>query len=101
MQELRLWFFDSRGGFQIQEWDDDRSPVGQENWVDVAAVDWPRQTNAELVHRYQKVIPSLGFVHIRTFASVALQSEAGVYPHRQPGINYDWTRLATSPGLVS
>ncbi|SPQ24250.1 ad05ba95-91f8-4216-adb7-db32bacf733c [Thermothielavioides terrestris] len=88
--ELLLWFFDSRGGFRFQQKDAATGQrVGQPNWVDARAVDWFRRTNAELVRAAGgRPIPSLAFVHIPTNASLALQ-EAGVDPHRQPGIDDD------------
>lgn len=86
--ELILWFFDSRGGWRYQQQRANGTKVGQPNWVDSSVVNWFEQTQAELRLRYQKPIPSLAFVHIPSNASLALQ-EAGVDPHRQPGINDD------------
>ncbi|KAI3321849.1 Metallo-dependent phosphatase [Xylariaceae sp. AK1471] len=86
--QLILWFFDSRGGFKYQEKDTSGNRVGQPNWVDVSVVDWFRQTSTNIAKTYGKIIPSLGFVHIPTYASVALQ-QAGVDPNREPGINDD------------
>lgn len=88
--ELLLWFFDSRGGFYFQETNEDGSNVGQPNWVDYDVVNWFQQTNAKFVNKYQKMIPSLAFVHIPTNASQALQTQAGVDPNFQPGINDDY-----------
>ena len=92
--ELLLWFFDSRGGFRYQEWDENGDQVGHPNWVDVSVVEWFQQTNADLVNQYQKVIPSLAFTHIPTEASRVLQSKGnknntGWHPNYQPGINDD------------
>lgn len=92
--ELLLWFFDSRGGFRYQEWDEDGRQVKHPNWVDYSVVQWFQQTNAELVNRHEKVIPSLAFTHIPTEASRALQAQrydntGGVHPNLQPGINDD------------
>lgn len=108
--ELLLWFFDSRGGFQFQRKDPTTGKrVGQPNWVDHRVVDWFQRTNAQLVRRAGRAIPSLGFVHIPTNASLVLQ-EAGIDPHRQPGINDDeplsqqaqgWCRDGTSDGGCS
>ncbi|KAI0139349.1 Metallo-dependent phosphatase [Xylariaceae sp. FL1272] len=86
--ELLLWFFDSRGGFEKQMKDADGNKVGRPNWVDDEVVEWFKMTNREMVDTYEKVIPSLGFVHIPTYASVALQ-QAGIDPNEQPGINDD------------
>jgi hypothetical protein len=87
--KLLLWFFDSRGGFHYQRTDPATgNRVGKPNWVDSRVVDWFKRTNADLVAAAGKVIPSLGFVHIPTNASLALQNK-GVDPYRQPGINDD------------
>ncbi|KAI1327774.1 Metallo-dependent phosphatase [Xylariaceae sp. FL0255] len=86
--ELLLWFFDSRGGFKYQVLDANGSEIGNPDWVDEAVVDWFVKTNDNLVSQYEKVIPSLGFVHIPTYASYALQ-QIGVDPHQEPGINDD------------
>jgi len=88
--ELLLWFFDSRGGYLFQQVDSDGDRVGQEDWVDARVVEWFRATNAAFVSKYGRVIPSLGFVHIPTNASLALQTEAGVDPNKEPGINDDY-----------
>ncbi|CAI6334048.1 unnamed protein product [Periconia digitata] len=85
---LLLWFFDSRGGFKHQEKDSAGDRVGQANWVDISVVQWFQQTHALLTNQYQKTLPSLVFVHIPTYASVAYQN-AGISPHYQPGINDD------------
>ncbi|OTB11410.1 hypothetical protein K445DRAFT_68273 [Daldinia sp. EC12] len=86
--ELILWFFDSRGGFRYQQKDESNKRVGQPDWVDFSVVNWFIQTNNELVGKYGKIIPSLAFVHIPTYASYILQKE-GVDPHAEPGINDD------------
>lgn len=87
--ELILWFFDSRGGFRYRDaTGPNGTRVGQPNWVDFSVVEWFEQTQAELRLQYQKVIPSLAFVHIPCNASLALQ-EAGVDPRREPGIDDD------------
>ncbi|KAF4122834.1 hypothetical protein GMORB2_7141 [Geosmithia morbida] len=87
--DLILWFFDSRGGFYTQEFDEDGDPLAQPDWVDTSVVDWFRTTNAQLVRQHGRVIPSLAFVHIPTNASRALQQERGVDANCQPGINDD------------
>lgn len=86
--ELLLWFFDSRGGFRYREKDATGARVGNPGWVDFSVVNWFLETNAELVNKYNKIIPSLAFVHIPTYASYVLQ-KVGVDPHREPGINDD------------
>ncbi|KAI1824176.1 hypothetical protein F4861DRAFT_507539, partial [Xylaria intraflava] len=88
LPQLLLWFFDSRGGFKYQQLNATGSLIGQPNWVDDRVVRWFRHTNSKLTRRYGKVIPSLGFVHIPTYASAALQ-QAGVDPNLQPGVNDD------------
>ncbi|KAI5924185.1 Metallo-dependent phosphatase-like protein [Camillea tinctor] len=85
---LLLWFFDSRGGFLYQQKDAEGQRVGQPNWVDTSVVDWFVQSSAQLTETYNKVIPSLAFVHIPTFASYAFQRE-GVDPRLEPGVNDD------------
>ena len=45
-----------------------------------------------------KTIPSLAFVHIPTNASRALQTEAGVHKHYQPGINDDYPLAQQAEG---
>lgn len=95
---LILWFFDSRGGFYYQEKDSSGNQVGQPNWVDQSVVNWFLQTNNQLRQRYRKTIPSLAFVHIPTNASQALQTEAGVDPNHQPGINDDYILAQQAQG---
>ncbi|KAH8659888.1 Metallo-dependent phosphatase-like protein [Xylariales sp. PMI_506] len=87
--ELLLWFFDSRGGYMFQELDSSGNQIGQPDWVDTSVVNWFTETRTELSAQYGKTIPSLGFVHIPTNASLALQQELGVDANRQPGINDD------------
>ncbi|KAK3686992.1 hypothetical protein LTR37_019244 [Vermiconidia calcicola] len=87
---LLLWFFDSRGGFHFQQLDASGDLVGQPNWVDQSVVDWFKATNDNLVQQYGTPIPSLAFVHTPTDASRALQTEAGIDAHHQPGINDDY-----------
>ncbi|KAH6705026.1 Metallo-dependent phosphatase-like protein [Verticillium dahliae] len=86
--ELLLWFFDSRGGFKVQERQANGADVSHPNWVDSSVVEWFRTSHARIAQRFGKTIPSLGFVHIPTQASQALQL-SGVHPNHQPGINYD------------
>ncbi|KAL6414308.1 putative inactive purple acid phosphatase 16 [Ilyonectria robusta] len=99
--ELLLWFFDSRGGFYFQEWNDDGSEVGQPNWVDSSVVNWFRQTNQALVTQHGKAIPSLAFVHIPTYASLMLQTKSGIDGNRQPGINDDYPLAPQAQGWCS
>ncbi|POS80225.1 hypothetical protein DHEL01_v201384 [Diaporthe helianthi] len=95
---LILWFFDSRGGHLYQELDADGNMVGRQNWVDTSVVNWFQQTNAELVQRHGRVIPSLAFVHIPTNGSQAFQTKVGVNSTRQPGINDDYPLAAQGQG---
>lgn len=86
--DLLLWFFDSRGGARFQERNAAGKQIGLKNWVDIKVVEWFQQMNAQLVNKYQKILPSLVFVHIPTYASLAFQ-QSGVNPHYEPGINDD------------
>ncbi|EPS31448.1 hypothetical protein PDE_06403 [Penicillium oxalicum 114-2] len=88
--ELLLWFFDSRGGVYYQETDASGNEIPQPNWVDVSVVEWFKATNADLVRKYRKHIPSLVFVHIPTDAFRAIQTQQGMDPHKEPGINDDY-----------
>jgi hypothetical protein len=85
--ELLLWFFDSRGGFYYKENKPDGSFVEQPSWVDATAATWFQQESTRLAKKFQKVIPSLAFVHIPIFASEAFGMTIGVDEHLQPGIN--------------
>jgi hypothetical protein len=98
---LILWFFDSRGGFLYQQSSPSGKQIGQPDWVDESVVDWFKTTNAQLVERYEKTIPSLVFVHIPTNASRAFQTEVGVDPNRQPGINDDFPLAQQGEGWCS
>ena len=98
--ELLLWFFDSRGGARFQEKNAKGGQIGLKNWVDTKVVEWFQQTNAELVNKFQKTLPSFVFVHIPTYASLALQ-RAGVHPNYQPGINDDVPASPQSQGWCS
>ena len=95
---LILWFFDSRGGHYFQQ----RTPYGdliaQPNWVDQSVVDWYKETSNDLTKTYGRTIPSLAFVHIPVNAAQALQTEEGVDPHHQPGINDDYPLAQQSQG---
>jgi hypothetical protein len=95
---LLLWFFDSRGGFYFQALNASGDQVVQPDWVDVSVVDWFKETNQNLAQQYGRTIPSLAFVHIPTNASQALQTEAGVNPNFQPGINDDYILAQQAPG---
>ncbi|KAI1437277.1 Metallo-dependent phosphatase [Xylaria sp. CBS 124048] len=97
---LLLWFFDSRGGFKYQELDASGNWIGQPDWVDERVVSWFQDTNKKLTHRYGKTIPSLGFVHIPTYASAALQT-VGVDSHQEPGVNDDVPLAPQAQGWCS
>lgn len=98
---LILWFFESRGGVHYQQRSSTGDFVGQSNWVDQSVVDWFQKIHAELCHHYRKVVPSLAFVHIPTNASRALQTEAKVHPHYQPGLNDDYILDSQARGWCS
>lgn len=120
---LLLWFFDSRGGTKYQQRHLDpvtNQPLAlpEENWVHPAVVEWFKATSAALQLQAkaapsgaaERVIPSIGFVHIPTSASLALQqgkapqqqqrhqSQKGVDANRQPGINDDVPLSAQGQG---
>jgi len=95
---LLLWFFDSRGGFYYQEQNATGDRVGQPDWVDQSVVDWFTATNQELTDEHGGPIPSLAFVHIPTYASQVLQTEAKVKKHYQPGINDDYPLAPQAQG---
>ncbi|KAJ5157725.1 uncharacterized protein N7482_008825 [Penicillium canariense] len=95
---MLLWFFDSRGGYYYQELDSSGNEVAQPNWVDDSVVGWFRTTNAKLVKKYHKHIPSLVFVHIPTNASQAIQTEVGINPYKEPGINDDYVLAQQGEG---
>jgi len=96
--EMLLWFFDSRGGNYYQELNASGSEVGQPDWVDQSVVDWFTATRDNLTTVYNKTIPSLAFVHIPTNASQALQTEPGVNPNYEPGINDDYILAQQAQG---
>ncbi|KAJ5698707.1 hypothetical protein N7462_000712 [Penicillium macrosclerotiorum] len=96
--KMLLWFFDSRGGYYYQELDSSGNEVAQPNWVDTSVVNWFKRTNAELVEKYRKQIPSLVFVHIPTNASQAFQTQVGVNAHQEPGINDDYVLAQQGEG---
>ncbi|KJZ79153.1 hypothetical protein HIM_01304 [Hirsutella minnesotensis 3608] len=99
--ELLLWFFDSRGGNYFQQRNFDGTNRPQPSWVHLSVVDWFQKTSAELGAKYRRIIPSLAFVHIPTYASRAIQIEKGresVDPHLQPGINDDYPMSSQAQG---
>lgn len=85
--ELLLWFFDSRGGYYFQKRDSKGRGVHHPNWVDASVVNWFRETRNAMESKYEKVIPSLAFVHIPVNATVVMQRQKGIHPNYQPGIN--------------
>lgn len=103
--ELLLWFFDSRGGQLYQQKTAAGKRVGQPDWVDVSVVEWFKKENARIVAKFGgKPIPSLAFVHIPTYASLALQTENGrnsVDPNLEPGINDDYELAPQAQGWCS
>ena len=86
------------GGFLYQQRDAAGKKVGQPNWVDQSVVNWFKATQAEIGSLYGQTLPSIAFVHIPTNASLALQTEAGIDPHRQPGINDDFPLAQQAQG---
>ncbi|KAF2761960.1 Metallo-dependent phosphatase [Pseudovirgaria hyperparasitica] len=80
---MLLWFFDSRGGGEYQK---ENAPIV--GVVDSTVADWFSSTNADLVKKYGKVIPSLAFVHIPAYATNRFSNQ-GVDPNKEPGINFD------------
>ncbi|KAL5335048.1 Metallo-dependent phosphatase-like protein [Aspergillus crustosus] len=70
---LLLWFFDSRGGAEPHD------------WVDDSVVQWFVEANADLVGKYNQVVPSLAFFHIPITAAYDFQIESGVDASREPG----------------
>jgi hypothetical protein len=93
-----LWFFDSRGGWRYQQKDTHGNKIGFPNWVDQSVVTWFKQTNAKLVEKAGKVIPSLAFVHIPTNASLSAQVAAKINPTKEPGINDDYLLAQQAQG---
>lgn len=85
--DLILWFFDSRGGYYYQQRGPDQRPVHHPNWVDESVVSWFKQQQDAMTTKYQKTIPSLAFVHIPVNTTVIMQTQNGIDPNRQPGIN--------------
>lgn len=85
---LRLWFFDSRGGYEYQKRDTngDQIPVGA--WVHEDVVKWFAKTNAELQAKDSYVVPSIGFVHYPTNASGAVV-DGNRNVNTAPGISLD------------
>jgi len=95
---LLLWFFDSRGGWEFQQKDTLGNLIGRKNWVDEKVVDWFKNTSSSLSHLHNKTIPSIAFVHEPIHASKAFQTQQGVDPNRQPGINDDVPLAAQADG---
>ncbi|KAF5004618.1 hypothetical protein FDECE_8893 [Fusarium decemcellulare] len=85
--KLLLWFFDSRSGFNNQQLDKDGNQVQRVNWVDKKVVKWFVSERSHLRKKYNKDIPSLAFVHIPPNIFSAVQTEVGIDPERNPGLN--------------
>ncbi|KAF7180822.1 hypothetical protein CNMCM7691_010113 [Aspergillus felis] len=81
--EVILWFFDSRGGHYL------RDGEKRQDWVHASVVEWFKQKNSELTHRYGKTIPSLAFFHIPIAAAHYFQKNLGVDPSKEPGQNLE------------
>ncbi|KAG6166847.1 hypothetical protein E4U35_001335 [Claviceps purpurea] len=86
--ELLLWFFDSRGGYDLGRSTRYGNPAPLPNWVDASVVRWFQKTNQKLSRAAQRDIPALAFVHIPITAAAALQKD-GLDPHKNPGIDHD------------
>jgi hypothetical protein len=85
---MLLWFFDSKGGKEFQINGPNGNPANMPGSVDQSVITWFKNTQARLRLKHGRVLPSLAFVHIPTFASAAFQ-QRGVDSNRQPGINED------------
>lgn len=96
-----LWFFDSRGGSYYQQRNEAGEQIDQPDWVDQSVIDWFLETNAELSRVHGHAIPGVGFVHISTNASRALQTEVGLDKNYQPGINDDFPIAQQGQGWCS
>lgn len=86
---LILWFFDSLGGVLFQELDSSGNTIGDMGCVHDSVVFWFQSTSVSLQSQYGSAIPSLAFVHIPVYASNAFQTQIGVDPNKNPGINDD------------
>ncbi|EHA57976.1 hypothetical protein MGG_05689 [Pyricularia oryzae 70-15] len=82
-----LWFFDSRGGAEYQQRNEQNPEANIDDWVLAATADWFRETSKDLRARFGQ-LPSLAFVHIppHVFRSVA---EGGLDAALLPGLNAD------------
>ncbi|KAF2671601.1 Metallo-dependent phosphatase [Microthyrium microscopicum] len=85
---MLLWFFDSYGGREYQKLAKNGSDIGLTQFVHPDVANWLSHTSSKYKRRYKRAIPSLGFVHIPTYATAAFQ-KTGVDPHKEPGINDD------------
>ncbi|PVH73763.1 Metallo-dependent phosphatase, partial [Cadophora sp. DSE1049] len=89
-----LWFFDSQGGAPFQSpasSDGDQEQIP--NWVDPSIVSWFLSESQALTKNYNKVIPSIVFVHIPPSAFLTVQEtllpNAGDESRLFPGLNDD------------
>ncbi|KAF2107541.1 Metallo-dependent phosphatase-like protein [Lophiotrema nucula] len=84
---MLLWFFDSRGGREFGKTQPDGKDVPMDEWVDQDVVNWYNAEQAAFREQFNRVIPSMAFVHIPTHASWAFQQKVLVDPNTEPGIN--------------
>ncbi|KAF2006643.1 Metallo-dependent phosphatase [Amniculicola lignicola CBS 123094] len=103
--KLLLWFFDSKAGRQFGKTGPDGKDVSMTDWVDpkvstihalthsgygqltAQVVAWFNLENAAIKQDFQRVIPSLAFVHIPVHATWSFQQKGGLRSAQAPGIN--------------
>jgi hypothetical protein len=85
---LRLWFFDSRGGYEYQKRDAKGALIPVGAWVHEDVVKWFETTNAKLQAKDATLVPSIGFVHYPTNASSAIV-DGNRNVNTAPGISDD------------
>ncbi|KAH7317119.1 Metallo-dependent phosphatase-like protein [Stachybotrys elegans] len=98
--ELIIWFFDSRGGFNYNETNDQGAQVTRETWVHPGVIEWFVTERESIASKYTRTIPSLAFVHIPIHAYYAIQTGPGVDPQRNPGANTNF-EIGQSAGFCS
>ncbi|KFA50099.1 hypothetical protein S40293_06375 [Stachybotrys chartarum IBT 40293] len=88
--EIILWFFDSRFGHEHDERDDEGGFIFRPNWVHERVVEWFQVENERITTKFGKTIPAITFVHMPFKAYMTIQSENGIDPRRNPGMNQDY-----------
>ncbi|KAF2017661.1 Metallo-dependent phosphatase [Aaosphaeria arxii CBS 175.79] len=83
---MLLWFFDSRSGNKFQQAGPDGKDIGIEDFVDRKVVDWFR-LEKEAFRRFNRVIPSLAFVHIPIQTARKLQEQGAGAGSTRPGLD--------------